>query len=519
MRKRLIGGVTAICITVILVCNMFITASASVTAAALSVGVSLLLGALLNQMTGGQGYDFTDAFQDAVTVYPNLEENFENSDVYPIEKIEIDQSKVDIPDDYRFSTFGGTSADKTLIEIEKAINEGLESGSIEINVDEQGNVSMPTRSWCTAVSDLYYKFGIYTNKDGTNRVQTYYSVISDYIFTNYNSWDIISNAPALCEQELYGTVSSGRRVRFVPYFIANDELHIMRFSIASTTISTSFNSSGNTFSDVSTGHTSDSNSSENWNTYYETIQDFLSSFSTHINLSNDLTSVSYSVSGGTSWSGSDTSTHIIESGLLTSYSGKTISDFDSIQFRGLVVVAEKNYVSFQEASKSGSLEKDKTTISIPLTGVEQTIENMGLDGVGSGATAGTVSVNSTTKEIVVTNEVTQEAEKVIEQPKVSDIDLPDSDTIIDKFPFSLPFDIYRLLTIFVADEKEPIFEVPIQTSFGWSGIDVNVDESFTLDFTQFRINGIDIVQCLVRTSFNVLFIAFLIKITYKMIHK
>ena len=144
---------------------------------------------------------------------------------------------------------------------------------------------------------------------------------------------------------------------------------------------------------------------------------------------------------------------------------------------------------------------------------------MGLAGVGSGATKGSVSVNSKTKDITVTNEATKEAELVIEQSKPGDIDIPDSDTIIDKFPFSLPFDLYRLLTIFVAEEKKPIFTVPIQTSFGWSDIEVNVDESFTLDFTQFQIGGVDIVQCLIRTSFYVLFVAFLIKITPKMILK
>lgn len=503
MRKRLIGGVTAICIAVILVCNMFITASASVTAAALSVGVSLLLGALLNQMTGGQGYDFTDAFQDAVTVYPNLEENFENSEVYPIEKIEIDKSKVDIPDDYRFSTFGGTSADKTLIEIEKAINEGLESGNVEINVDEQGNVSMPTESYCTIVDTIYSNFGVITSNNGLKRSQTVYNFISPYI-------------DSVCYGEY--SYSTSRALYAVPFVITSDGLFCpnMRFSVS------------NAFTQVETwnswfGSTVINNypccTDYNWSSDvldYNTTVYFNDNFTvftvesvclkdshfdkTDFDLSNRKSSdgkpITYSISGIPI-----DYTNIMKSGFF--FIGNTVNDYNN----------------FLSAYKTGEISYKVENQSISLTDVEKTILDMGLSGIGSGATAGTVSVNSTTKEIVVTNEVTQEAEKVIEQPKVSDIDLPDSDTIIDKFPFSLPFDIYRLLTIFVADEKEPIFEVPIQTSFGWSGIDVNVDESFTLDFTQFRINGIDIVQCLVRTSFNVLFIAFLIKITYKMIHK
>lgn len=482
---------------------MFITASASVTAAALSVGVSLLLGALLNQMTGGQGYDFTDAFQDAVTVYPNLEENFENSEVYPIEKIEIDQSKVDIPDDYRFSSFGGTSADKTLIELEKALNSGLESGEIEINVDDQGNVSMPTDSYCYLVDSIYSNFGVITSSNGLKRSQTLYNFISPFIVNVcYGSYSYSTS------QNLYA----------VPFVITSDGLFCpnMRFSIQTASIdvkswrawfgesvfgtlpcctdynwssdqldyttTVSFNSDCSVFT-VSSVCLKDSHS--------ETT-DFILTEKT----STDGKPIRYSISGyPIEYS------NVIKSGFL--FIGNTVSDYNN----------------FLSAYRNGEISYKVENQSMSLTDVEKIILDMGLSGIGSGATSGTVSVNSTTKEIVVTNEVTQEAEKVIEQPKVSDIDLPDSDTIIDKFPFSLPFDIYRLLTIFVAEEKEPIFEVPIQTSFGWSGIDVNVDESFTLDFTQFRINGIDIVQCLVRTSFNVLFIAFLIKITYKMIHK
>lgn len=512
MRKRLIGGVTAICIAFILVCNMFITASASVTAAALSVGVSLLLGALLNQMTGGQGYDFTDAFQDAVTVYPNLAENFENSEVYPIEKIEIDQSKVDIPDDYRFSTFGGTSADKTLIEIEKAINEGLESGSIEVNVDEQGNVSMPTTSWCNSVTDIYDRLGVVTSKNGTSRSRHTWVLASQYIDRVYydNSFTFVPYVDFPDVRNYYSSY-------FLPFVITKDG-DLLFFKLGYQFSSNSYwktstfacrygDSFGNTLFDNQVNVGSESNLPLLFHTF---------------SISSDLKSLSLDIDGAFSSSQFSPVHEVFDlpSGISDiGISGKLLSSLVTSDIDSLGWVYVNNYSKFEQAVQQGEIEKNEQVTSIPLTGVENTIENMGLAGIGSGATAGTVSVNSTTKEIVVTNEVTQEAEKVIEQPKVSDIDLPDSDTIIDKFPFSLPFDIYRLLTIFVADEKEPIFEVPIQTSFGWSGINVNVDESFTLDFTQFRINGIDIVQCLVRTSFNVLFIAFLIKITSKMIHK
>ena len=482
---------------------MFISASASVTAAALSVGVSLLLGALLNQMTGGQGYDFTDAFQDAVTVYPNLSENFENSDVYPIEKIEIDKSKVDIPDDYHFSTFGGTSADKTLIEMEKAINEYLASGDIEINVDDQGNVSMPTDSYCFLVDSIYSNFGIITSSNGLKRSTTLYNFISPYIVN-------------VCYGEY--SYSTSHDLYAVPFVITSDGLFCpnMRFSVISASIDVK---SWNAWFGSSVFGTPPCCFDYNWSSGdldYTTTVSFNSDCSVFT-----VSSVCLKDSH------SETTDFILTN--KTSSDGKPINysisgsliDYSNVKKSGFLFIGNTpaDYNNFLSAYRNGEISYKVENQSMSLTDVEKIILDMGLSGIGSGATSGTVSVNSTTKEIVVTNEVTQEAEKVIEQPKVSDIDLPDSDTIIDKFPFSLPFDIYRLLTIFVADEKEPIFEVPIQTSFGWSGIDVNVDESFTLDFTQFRINGIDIVQCLVRTSFNVLFIAFLIKITYKMIHK
>lgn len=151
--------------------------------------------------------------------------------------------------------------------------------------------------------------------------------------------------------------------------------------------------------------------------------------------------------------------------------------------------------------------------SIPLTGVENTIGNMGLAGVGSGTAKGTVNVDAKTKDITVTNEQTKEAEKVIEQGNAGDIDTPDVDSITDKFPFSLPFDIYNLVTIFVRDEQKPIFEIPIQTTLDIAGEDYKVDEKIVLDLTQFQLNGVDIIRVFTRTVTYIAFIAFLIKIT------
>lgn len=514
MRKRFISAITAFCIVGVLITNMITSASASVTAAVVgaSVAGSLLLGSLFNQMCGGQGYDFTNAFQDAVKLYTDWEEDFDGSakdPIHPVTKVEIDTSKVNIPDNVNFNSVGGTSADKMIIEMQKAINEGLEDGSIEINFDEDGNISMPTTSWCTSVKDIYSRLGVYTSKDGTNRSRTYWSLVSPYIETTYDSWDV-----SVCGYKC--------PYRFAPlfqYVVQNDKLIIFRHNFVAESNCVFYRPVDyyEYPGSVSTGLHPD-------NLIYSGKYSSLDSF-----LSNNLASVSVD--------DTNSSAVLTISNSITNDSNSLSITFDSdnnigfgdvkfessqpVQARGFIQVKsdQASWNNFIVQAQEGAIQSKENNVKIPLTGVENTIGNMGLAGVGSGATKGSVSVNSKTKDITVTNEATKEAELVIEQSKPGDIDIPDSDTIIDKFPFSLPFDLYRLLTIFVAEEKKPIFTVPIQTSFGWSDIEVNVDESFTLDFTQFQIGGVDIVQCLIRTSFYVLFVAFLIKITPKMILK
>ncbi|MBP3335011.1 MAG: hypothetical protein J6L61_02550 [Ruminiclostridium sp.] len=512
MRKRFISGLTAVCIVGFLITNMITSASAVATAVLVgaSVAGSLLLGTLFNQMCGGQGYDFTDAFQDAVKLYTDWEEDFDGSardPIHPVTKVEIDTSKVNIPDNIDFNSVGGTSADKMLIEMQKAINEGLEDGSIEINFDEDGNISMPTTSWCTSVTDIYSRLGVSTSKNGTSRSSYKWVLASQYIDNVLEGWDITFNPTTFG----YTTYSYS-----VPFFINSDnELLFLKlcFQTAKTdtaSFSLCYTHPNSMMYDfVTSGITACSSRDSVKDVFY------------NLNISDDFSSASISMSYAESASDTRFDPCNRTKYLSANYMNKSLEgvslDNQKITYRGVAMISDTS--KFLQAVQEGSIEKDKVVSSIPLTGVENTIGNMGLAGVGSGATKGTVSVNSKTKDITVTNEATKEAELVIEQSKPGDIDIPDSDTIIDKFPFSLPFDLYRMLTIFVAEEKKPIFTVPIKTSFGWSDIEVNVDESFTIDFTQFQIGGVDIVQCLIRTSFYVLFVAFLIKITPKMIQK
>lgn len=513
MRKRFISGLTAVCIVGILITNMITSASAVVTAALVgaSVAGSLLLGTLFNQMCGGQGYDFTNAFQDAVKLYTDWEEDFDGSakdPIHPVTKVEIDTSKVNIPDNVNFNSVGGTSADKMLIEMQKAINEGLEDGSIEINFDEDGNLSMPTTSWCNAVCETYEKFGIYKNKNGLNYVQTYFSIVSEYIESTWRGWD-----QTVCKQSLRPHTSF--KPRFVPYFVQNDKLTFLnlQYVVGDHSVMLQYLSwgSGKIDSGVSTPalKTDDELYSQKDGVYVEGL-----SCTQSFSLSSDLSLASMSAVNAV-----DSVSYDYDLSKNRSFRvGLGGSEFDPsspVQECGYVLLKDgaDAFSGFKISATEGAIENKRNDVSIPLTGVENTIGNMGLAGVGSGTAKGTVNVDAKTKDITVTNEQTKEAEKVIEQGNAGDIDTPDVDSITDKFPFSLPFDIYNLVTIFVRDEQKPIFEIPIQTTLDIAGEDYKVDEKIVLDLTQFQLNGVDIIRVFTRTVTYVAFIAFLIKIT------
>lgn len=111
-----------------------------------------------------------------------------------------------------------------------------------------------------------------------------------------------------------------------------------------------------------------------------------------------------------------------------------------------------------------------------------------------------------------------------------DLEIPTS--IWDKFPFSLPFDFYRLLTIFVAEPKAPVFRVPISNvnvdmsaykdnqTFGEylaanedSELMFEIDKEIVID-----LSGLPFVQAISYTCFIVGWVALLIFATSKLIH-
>lgn len=500
MRKRFISGLTAVCIVGILITNMITSASAVISAAVVgaSVAGSLLLGTLFNQMCGGQGYDFTNAFQDAVKLYTDWEENFDGSakdPIHPVTKVEIDTSKVNIPDNIDFNSVGGTSADKMIVEMQKAINSGLEDGSIEINFDEEGNISMPTTSYCNAVTSIYDNLGVVTSKNGLKRSTTLYSLVSPYISKVSYGWDY--------------SYSKYEQYYAVPFVISSDggfSLVNIRLSVNTSGFGIYSGTGWTTYIDGSSGPCVASG--QYGGCFYDNDGNYQTSFS----LSSDCSVLHFASSCNNGHS--VTKDISIPVKYRNSFTGKTI-DYTSVQKCGLAFVSNDYdiYNRFVTSYNNGDITCDRDNVTIPLTGVETTIGNMGLAGVGSGTAKGTVSVDSKTKDITVTNEATKEAELVIEQGNAGDIDTPDIDSITDKFPFSLPFDIYNLVTIFVRDEQKPIFEIPIQTTLDIAGEEYKVDEKIVLDLTQFQLNGVDIIRVFTRTVTYIAFIAFLIKIT------
>lgn len=281
---------------------------------------------------------------------------------------------------------------------------------------------MPTTSWCNAVCETYEKFGIYKNKNGLNYVQTYFSIVSEYIESTRRGWD-----QTVCKQSLRPHTSF--KPRFVPYFVQNDKLTFLnlQYVVGDHSVMLQYLSwgSGKIDSGVSTPalKTDDELYSQKDGAYVEGL-----SCTQSFSLSSDLSLASMSAVNAV-----DSVSYDYDLSKNRSFRvGLGGSEFDPslpVQECGYVLLKDGSsaFSGFKIAATEGAIENKRNDVSIPLTGVENTIGNMGLAGVGSGTAKGTVSVNSKTKDITITNEATKEAELVIEQGKAGDIDISCAD--------------------------------------------------------------------------------------------
>ena len=497
----------------ILLANSFLSvpASAVIAEVGASVAAGLLMGTLFNQMTGGTGYDFTDAFSDCfsfvVTPHNQFIRDNPDADIYLPDgtpyyvdgqyaaAIELKKGEAEIAKMVQShwniaESLGLKTPQETIHAAMEAFNAGLADGSIVIHVDDDGNISMPTTSYCNAVTSIYDNLGVTTDNKG-NRSATLLSFISPNIVSF-----VCGNSYSHNDIQDY---------EIIPFVINDDGFHCLNLRIPLNPSMSAYGFKSWTnylFSTLCscTAHNFDSSGNYNFSSTYSFSSDFSTLYY-------------YSVCTYCGVTKND-ETDLSKFKANFSISGKSI-DFLTVHKSGWLVIDHtvQSYQNFVNSYNNGEISYELQQVKIPLTDVENTIGNMGLAGVGSGATKGTVSVDAKTKDITVTNEATKEAELVIEQGNAGDIDTPDVDSITDKFPFSLPFDIYNLVTIFVRDEQKPIFEIPIQTTLDIAGEDYKVDEKIVLDLTQFQLNGVDIIRVFTRTVTYIAFIAFLIKIT------
>lgn len=530
MRKRFISGLTAVCMLGILLANSFLAvpASAVIAEVGASVAAGLLMGTLFNQMTGGTGYDFTDAFADCFSFATKPHDQFirdnPDADIYLpdgtpyyvdgqyVTGIDLKKGEEEITaliqSNWNIAeSLGFKSPQETLHAALEELAADIADGSLVIHVDDDGNISMPTTSWCTSVADIYSRLGVYTSKDGTKRSRTYWSLISPYIQTTYDSWDV-----TVC-----GFSYHYHFAPLFPYVIQNDKLIILKHYFVARTDNV-FYIGPDYFTwpeSVVTGqHPASLIYSGKYDSYDTFYSNNLSSVSVDDTNSSAVISISNKI-GNVSNSLSIT----FGSSVNTGFGNVVFDSSQPVQARGFIQVKsdQDSWNNFLVQAQEGAVESKEKKTSIPLTGVENTIGSMGLSGVGSGTAKGTVSVDSKTKDITVTNEATKEAELVIDQSTAADIDIPDSDTIIDKFPFSLPFDLYRMLTIFVVPEQKPIFTFPIETTITNGGLNYKIDEEIKVDLTRFQFMGQDIVRLVLRSTFYVGFVIMLIHVTSKFI--
>lgn len=212
MRKRFISGLTAVCMLGILLANSFLAvpASAVIAEVGASVAAGLLMGTLFNQMTGGTGYDFTDAFSDCfsfvVTPHNQFIRDNPDADIYLPDgtpyyvdgqyaaAIELKKGEAEITKMVQShwniaESLGLKTPQETIHAAMEAFNAGLADGSIVIHVDDDGNISMPTTSYCNAVTSIYDNLGVVTSKNGLKRSTTLYSLVSPYISKVSYGWD------------------------------------------------------------------------------------------------------------------------------------------------------------------------------------------------------------------------------------------------------------------------------------------------------------------------------------------
>lgn len=173
--------------------------------------------------------------------------------------------------------------------------------------------------------------------------------------------------------------------------------------------------------------------------------------------------------------------------------------------KGLNIEGLGSYIQQLETTLDGLKQGDKDReailgdISGQLTDLKDYLDSLGLAGIGA--------------DIKNISQILSDSAAL--ELDVTEIESIDPDWYIEKFPFCLPFDFYRILTLFVRDPVPPVFTVPIEAEFTSFGLNQSVDEEIVLDLTVFKVNGVDIVQVVLNFVCILGFVLMLIHTTTK----
>ncbi len=173
--------------------------------------------------------------------------------------------------------------------------------------------------------------------------------------------------------------------------------------------------------------------------------------------------------------------------------------------KGLNIEGLGEYIQQLETTLDGLKQGDEDReavlqeISVQLTELKENLDTLGF-----------AEVSADIKNI---SQILSDA--AAKELDVNEIENIDPDWYIEKFPFCLPFDFYRIITLFVRDPVPPVFTVPIKADINAFGLDQSVDEEIVLDLTIFKVNGVDIVQVVLNFVCILGFVLMLIHITTK----
>lgn len=208
----------------------------------------------------------------------------------------------------------------------------------------------------------------------------------------------------------------------------------------------------------------------------------------------------------------------LAAGLLTGDSSLAIDESGNIVSADGIVIGKLSDIV--DALKSGTLEFED--IQSYLQTISQLVQNGNLTAQQQKALLDNVNtkVADISGDISKINENIASIAEALEIDETQNLDFKTpSTTIIDKFPFSIPFDFYNVITLLAETPKEPIFHFDINTYMDVGGINQRICESIELDLTVFKYNGYDMVRIITNATSIILFSLCLISGTKKLIWK